>query len=657
MVYFSRIHHIVARLALVVALLASCCGVSVAQSQSASEVKRLLVVTSFNSDVGSVSVVLRSFAEECERRRLPVEIVSESLGCDKFSDVCLWKQSFLRILNAYSGAENRPQLILILGQEAMSAYLSLDITKLPDVPVVCGMVSRNYIEIPDSVRNSQSWLPESRDILEVNRLYNVVGGCFYQYDIEQNLSLIKHFFPAVNHIALLTDNSYGGVSIRAYVADNVNRFPDFKFSWLDGRNLTILSATDSIAALPSDSTAVLIGTWRFDRSNRFYLNSSMVVMRQGNPQIPVFTLSATGIQEWAIGAYSPDYHNVGPELAEVVGNYLATGKSQMSFIPSKYVFNYSQLEHFDISEDQLPPKSIVVARPEGLFALYRVHIIVAIVVFLLLIIGLAYAVYQNARIRNLMNSLRKSQDEIIAAKNKAEANSLLKTSFLADMSHEIRTPLNAIVGFSQVIVSQDDSLTHADKANIVEIINRNCTQLTGLLNSILDISRIESGRARYLLEELELVKICQDILSSVQISSSVNDLAFNFISDLDSCIFVTDKQRFQQVLINLLSNSVKFTQKGGVTLSLQRGGVCGDDGITVSVTDTGIGIPADRAEDVFARFVKLDEYATGTGLGLSLCRMIVESFGGRIWVDTTYTSGARIVFALPCHSVSDVLNQ
>ena len=220
------------------------------------------------------------------------------------------------------------------------------------------------------------------------------------------------------------------------------------------------------------------------------------------------------------------------------------------------------------------------------------------------------------------------------------------------MSHEIRTPLNAVVGCSQVIATQYDSLTPEERDKMVEIVNKNCNLLTGLINSILDISRIEAGKAHIEVEPLNLVEVCQTMLSSVQMANKSLPIEFTFKCETDKLMFNTDRQRFQQVLINLLGNAVKFTQQGRVSLSLESDGA---GGVKVAVTDTGKGIPPDKAEDVFNRFIKLNEYSNGAGLGLSLCRIIVEKFRGRIWVDTTYTSGARFVFTLPPITKDDIV--
>ena len=283
-------------------------------------------------------------------------------------------------------------------------------------------------------------------------------------------------------------------------------------------------------------------------------------------------------------------------------------------------------------------------KPSSIFHTYSKEIALVVVIIVCLSIVLCIVVNNLRKIRKLKIELEKKQKELIISKNKAEKSSMLKTTFLADMSHEIRTPLNAIVGFSQVIATQCDSLSKDERNKILDIIYKNSNLLTNLVNSILDISRIESGRDKFDIEEIDLVETCKTMLNTSQMAAGKPNIRFMLDTSIATFPFNTDRLRLQQVLMNLLNNAVKFTEEGEITVSLDYDK---DDGCRIIVSDTGKGIPPDKAEEVFGRFVKLEEYSNGTGLGLSLCRMIVEKLGGRIWVDTSYTGGARFIFTLP----------
>ncbi len=611
----------------------------------------VLVLCAYNPDSNNLASTITTMEKSMKTSGIDVNVTVESLGYDYLYEYAQWKGRMIQMLNKYRAHDIKPDVIVTLGQEAMSSYMSLDPSQTPDIPVICGMCSRYYVELPTGNIDISNWKPDIHDITESATLYNVVGGSFYNYDIQRNIDLIHSLYPTITDVSFLSDNSYGGICMKSLVMEYANCHRDVKIKYLDGRHLTIQSATDSIAHLP-ENTAILIGTWRFDKESRFFITSSMAILKQNNTRIPAFTVSYAGLNDWAIGGYIPMFQNLGERMSNSILDYLTAGKTELEMVKSHYVFNSASMEQHEITPDKLPKDADIINKQVSIVRQYAPQILGAIALIATLALGLIAALRNLQRIRKLKKEIERKQKELIIAKNRAESNSMLKTSFLANMSHEIRTPLNAVVGFSQVIASQCDSLTADERARIVEIINKNCNLLTGLINGILDISRIESDRAKYEIEDIDLVEHCQAALSSVQMANRGLPIEFIFESSMDKFMFTTDRQRFQQVLINLLGNAVKFTQQGHIILNLQLGEA---GNAVISVTDTGKGVPPDKAEEIFGRFVKLDEYSNGTGLGLSLCRLIVEKFHGKIWVDTTYTAGARFVFSLPPITKEDIL--
>lgn len=237
---------------------------------------------------------------------------------------------------------------------------------------------------------------------------------------------------------------------------------------------------------------------------------------------------------------------------------------------------------------------------------------------------------------------KKMEQELMSAKDRAEESNRLKSAFLANMSHEIRTPLNAIVGFSALL--GDESISEEDRNVYMGIVNQNSDLLLTLIGDILDISRLETGKISFTLHPENIVAICQQVISTTAHGRKKGvECVFN--PPVESFILKTDSQRLSQVLINLLTNASKFTEKGTIALAFeiqkeQRR-------ILFSVSDTGCGIPRERQERVFNRFEKLNEFKQGTGLGLAICKQIVLRFGGNIWIDPEYTEGARFVFSHP----------
>ena len=237
------------------------------------------------------------------------------------------------------------------------------------------------------------------------------------------------------------------------------------------------------------------------------------------------------------------------------------------------------------------------------------------------------------------------QKELKAARIKAEESDRLKSAFLANMSHEIRTPLNAIVGFSQLLSNPDLPLEDEEKLEFSSLVQHNSELLTTLVNDILDLSALESGKYTMNLTSCHCNEMCRLILSTVM-DRKAEGVKLYYTSEVaDDFQITTDEQRLQQVLINFLTNAEKHTEKGEIHLHCSLTEY--PDRITFSVSDTGPGIPADKMDSVFERFKKLDEFKQGSGLGLNICRTIAERLHGEVKVDKSYTNGARFLLILP----------
>ena len=603
----------------------------------------ILIVTSYNPETRSISDNLSAFMDEYRQRGGKYTPIIESMNCKNLSEAYLWKSRMASILGKYKG-KNRPSLVILLGQEAWSAYISQDTEIAKKTPSICGMVSVNGLVLPDDSIDTRVWEPESKNIYTDFGDYNIVAGYVYEYDVDKNIELMRRFYPDMRRVAFISDNTYGGLSMQALVKKEMEKYPDLETIWLDGRTETFMEVSERMRRLPQN-TCVLLGTGRVDCTESYVIGNTTYMLRDANPTLPVFTIASVGLGHWALGGYTPEYHAVGKNIGAVTYDFLDKGDREgvdLVTIPGNYTFDIKRLHEFKLDSLNLPQGAVLVNKTPSLYEQYKYWVIGVVSAFMFLIACFLIAIYYIIRINHLKHHLEVSGEELLVAKEKAEESNRLKTAFLANMSHEIRTPLNAIVGFSSVLVSDDSS--PAEKAQYCDIIQKNSDLLLHLINDILDISRMESGKIKFVWEECDVVELCQTALSTAEYGRKTSAL-FLFETPVASLVIKTDAQRLKQVLINLLSNAAKFTPSGSIKLAIAIDKQ--HQQLELSVSDTGCGIPSDKSDRVFERFEKLNEYSQGTGLGLAISRLIIENLGGKIWVDKDYTEGARFVFTHP----------
>lgn len=236
---------------------------------------------------------------------------------------------------------------------------------------------------------------------------------------------------------------------------------------------------------------------------------------------------------------------------------------------------------------------------------------------------------------------KRTEKELIAARIKAEESDRLKSAFLANMSHEIRTPLNSIVGFSRLTIEAE---SEEEKTQYSDIVEKNTGLLLNLFNDILDLSALEAGSLEFSVAPVKLYNICVSLFEKYMVAPPKGVTLLLDEIDIKQVVY-GDRERISQVLTNLLTNAFKFTQAGEIHFGFERKG----DMVQFHVQDSGIGISSEKAATIFERFGKVDNFVQGTGLGLTICRMLVEKMGGRIWVRSKLGKGTTFYFTLPCH--------
>lgn len=247
-----------------------------------------------------------------------------------------------------------------------------------------------------------------------------------------------------------------------------------------------------------------------------------------------------------------------------------------------------------------------------------------------------------------------TEQKLIDAKEKAEQADRLKSVFLANMSHEIRTPMNSIVGFSELL--EDDDISDDERTEYISIIQKNSDKLLNFIDNLLDISIIEAGQIQISKLDCPINQILDELLASFTIIKNKMgkpQLKLELekaIAD-DSFIIITDSYRFQQILMNLIGNAIKFTKDGRIVFGYDKLLIDGKHILRFYVKDTGVGIPGDKLEYIFDRFGQIEnegiENNSGSGLGLAISKNLAELLGGDLSVASEYGKGTVFTFDLP----------
>ncbi len=240
---------------------------------------------------------------------------------------------------------------------------------------------------------------------------------------------------------------------------------------------------------------------------------------------------------------------------------------------------------------------------------------------------------------------KEAEQKIIEARMRAENSDKLKSAFLANMSHEIRTPLNAIIGFAKLITSAESD---EEKQQFAEIIDSNADLLLQLINDILDLSKIEAGTLKFTYRPMDLNDLCRSEYEVLKMRVKPG-VELIFEQKYDQAPIDCDQNRLSQVITNLINNAIKFTEKGEIRFGFDLR----DKWADFYVSDTGVGIPQEKLDGVFERFVKLHESAPGTGLGLSISRTIIHRLGGTIRVESKLGQGTCFRFSIPVAEPTD----
>jgi len=467
----------------------------------------IVIISSYNPDTRNTTQNISEFFNTFKQLGGTAPIVIENMNCKSFPEAGRWNRRMKNILNKYRGDE-KPLLFIVLGQEAWTSYLSQPDSITGTTPILCGLASRNAILLPnqpDSV-SLKNWEPESVDITHFQQKRQYIGGYLYEYNIEKNVKLVLSLYPSTEHVALITDNSYGGVALQALVKKQMQQFPNLELILLDGRCNSLYTITEQIKKLPRH-TVILLGTWRVDVNDGYFVSNATYTMMSANPTIPAITITSTGLDHWAIGGYIPNYHPIGGDLARQAIDILKnkrTGPLHPQIIPNVYSFNAQQLKAFNISKKQLPAVYTLVNEDANPFVKYKFEMMSVIIIILVIILTITILFFR--RMTRLRNRLLTIQEDNLTILNNIEA----AISFV-NPDHTIRWKNNAeqLFDASDIVNAAMETGTKIDK--IQELPNEHYVRILANPikmeeNSLLGIVLKEEDVTNQKRNEIELFK-------------------------------------------------------------------------------------------------------------------------------------------------------
>jgi len=396
-------------------------------------------------------------------------IVIENMNCKSLPEAPLWKERMKQLLSKYKGT-NKPKLIIVFGQEAWSAYISQDVNHFEDVPVLCAMVSRNAIVLPGPTDILSEWEPTNIDIQDFEKDGYLISGYLYSYDVEENIRLIHSLYPETQHIALITDNTYGGIALQTFVKQEMKKIANLDLILLDGRKNNIYTIAEQIKRLP-EKTVILIGTWRVDVNDGYFVGNATYTMMTANPDIPAFTLTSMGLSHWAIGGYFPQFRNFGKDLAKkadaILKGEITKDNIHTELVPNVYNFDAKKLRDYGINKQRLPKNYVLINEEESLFQkyTYEVLLIVITILFAFLVMMLIFFVRTN-KLKDSLLDLQKDNELIM--NNMQSSIKFIKPDYSIKWENGIDYPCLPQYGPNNCFFKENTRRPYCDKCTIMK---------------------------------------------------------------------------------------------------------------------------------------------------------------------------------------------
>lgn len=618
--------------------------------------RKVLIISSYGSDYQWSNNVISGFKDYLDQEHLNVDINVEYLTSEIFVNPHVWVERIQTIIDNYES--NKPAMIVLISDEAWMGYRGANISAYKNIPIVLSAIKPLTIDI-DKYRQIKPLLTDFTLTQDIAKQMGNVTGILREVNIADNIKLMERLLPEMTEIAFITDDRFYGIYSQLLARKAMEQHPKLTAKYYDGRYITTDSLINAMSTF-QPTTGVMLTSWLTGKHGYEYSKIYLYKKMHDILQTPIFITNNIGMERsYFIGGYFLNSVFWGTEAAKTAVRLLHGEEPSRipltTSIATTPLIDYKELDEFGISANLLPKGAIILNKPESVLSRYKIEITIIALFIILIMCTLAIVSRAYMRLRGAQNyimslneqtqqtnlELSLSRRHLEIALDKVQESDRMKSAFLANMSHEIRTPLNAIIGFSELVCSE-----YPDNESLQQyktIISQNSSMLLQLVNDVLDLSSIESGAYSFRFTSVSLSEIVNNTIASYGNKAKPGVKVIADIPDSTYCI-TTDEKRLYQVYANFFSNALKFTDSGSVTIGFKMT-AAGDT--YIFVRDTGCGIANHELKNVFERFVKLNNFEPGTGLGLPICKEIVERLGGKIGVESELDKGSSFWASIP----------
>jgi len=607
------------------------------QNQTNAGKDYVLLITSYAHDSHHVTHIINDLDSATLDLGIELDTKIESLIVRSLNDCYEWHNVMKNILRRHNTSELKG--IILHGQESWATFLSLD--TVPKVPFYGCKITDSGVDIPDSAFNSIEWNPKCISTREKAQYRKCAGAIMQEFDIIGTMQMVMRLYPNISNVAILTDNSYGGISLLAkFRVVMGNCFGQMRSYELDTRKYTVQEIKNKVDSLPKN-TVLLLGTWRVGKNANFFMQKTINKLVENRPDLPIFTPTMPD-EELAIGGRVPNFRNCYRDYLESVLPQMVNGTTDTLYVKvgNHYSANASRMEDYRLDPKMLPKGTIVKESHDSEAEKYQQRLTISIIISAALIAIISVVINLLQKVRWQNQQLNAQKLELKRSEEMAKRSDKLKSTFLLNLSHEINTPANGLLGFINIM---EEKLPGYD-AEFSREIKDSAYRLLDIINKVVEFSKLDSGMLEFDIEEFNLSQVVQQVRDKFEHTCAAKGLEINTTLPNNECLVIWDKGKTSRMISILTENAIKFTHKGSINI----GFFADTNRFTVFVQDTGIGICEENQARIFEKFEKLDSFTEGTGLGLAYIKAIAEKAGGNAKVISKPDYGSRFIIEIPC---------